>query len=116
MVSLDRERIFQVLSNLLGNAVKFTPEGGQVMLSATVEVDRLLVAVTDTGPGVAESDVPRLFDRFWRVPVKNKAGTGLGLYIAKGIVEGHGGRIWVERPGSGGASFRFTLPLAPAPG
>jgi signal transduction histidine kinase len=73
-----------------------------------------LFAVSDTGPGVAPEDMPRLFDRYWQAPKKRSEGSGLGLYIAKGIVEAYGGRIWAERAGEGGAAFNFTLPLAEA--
>ena len=112
-VELDRERVFQVLSNLLGNAIKFTPEEGRVTLRVARENDDVVFSVTDSGPGVPEEHVETLFNRYWQAPANRRHGTGLGLYIAKGIVEAHGGRIWVERPSSGGASFRFTLPVSP---
>jgi len=111
-IDADRDRVLQVLSNLIGNALKFTPQEGEVNVSMERRQNLARFAVSDTGPGIAESDVPKLFDRFWKGAA---AGTGLGLFIAKGIVEAHGGRIWVEsRPGEG-ATFRFELPLA-APG
>jgi signal transduction histidine kinase len=112
VVLADRERVFQVLSNLIGNAIKFTPSGGRIILRAAAHGDHALFAVTDTGPGVAPEDMPRIFDRYWQAPKKGSAGSGLGHYIAKGIVEAHGGRIWAERAEGGGAAFRFTLPLA----
>jgi len=111
-VLADRERLFRVLSNLVGNAIKFTPAGGRVLVRAGASGGDALFAVTDTGPGVAPEDIPRLFDRYWQAPKKRSEGSGLGLYIAKGIVEAHGGRIWAERADEGGAAFRFTLPLA----
>jgi light-regulated signal transduction histidine kinase (bacteriophytochrome) len=112
VVLADRERVFQVLSNLIGNAIKFTPSGGRIALRAAAQGSHALFAVTDTGPGVAPEDMPRIFDRYWQAPKKGSAGSGLGLYIAKGIVEAHGGHIWAERAEEGGAAFRFTLPLA----
>jgi two-component system, chemotaxis family, sensor kinase Cph1 len=111
LVDVDRERIFQVLSNLVGNAIKFTPEGGRIVLSVAVESTHVLFAVTDTGPGVAPQQAPNLFDRYWQAPGKGHGGTGLGLYIAKGIVTAHGGQIWFEPASGGGASFQFTLPV-----
>ncbi|HTL84012.1 MAG TPA: ATP-binding protein, partial [Acidimicrobiia bacterium] len=106
----DPDRVLQVLSNLLGNAIKFTPEGGRVTIHAAHSDGELSVAVADTGPGIAPDDVPHIFDRYWKA--KHKAGTGLGLYIAHGIVAAHGGRIWVDST-SRGAAFTFTLPLQP---
>ena len=108
-IDADRDRVLQVLSNLIGNALKFTPQGGAVTISMERRQDLARFAVSDTGPGIAESDVPKLFGRFWKGAA---AGTGLGLSIAKRIVDAHGGRIWVEsRPGEG-ATFLFELPLA----
>jgi light-regulated signal transduction histidine kinase (bacteriophytochrome) len=106
----DRERIFQVLSNLLTNAIRFTPEGGQIDLHATLTGAQVLFTVADTGPGVPAEQLPHLFDRYWQARRAGHSGTGLGLYIAKGIVEAHGGRIWVESPPGSGARFQFTLP------
>jgi light-regulated signal transduction histidine kinase (bacteriophytochrome) len=109
-IEADPDRVLQVLSNLLGNAIKFTPEGGRVTIHAAHSDGELSVAVADTGPGIAPDDVPHIFDRYWKA--KHKAGTGLGLYIAHGIVAAHGGRIWVDST-SRGAAFTFTLPLQP---
>jgi signal transduction histidine kinase len=106
----DPERIFRVLSNLLGNAVKFTPEGGTITLRAAQRGDELLIAVIDTGPGIAADHLPHVFERYWKGRPASAAGAGLGLYIAKGIVEAHGGRIWAESS-AGGARLIFTLPL-----
>ena len=106
----DRDRALQVLSNLLGNALKFTQPGGRVRLSAHVADAEVVFAVSDTGPGIAPEHVPLVFDRFWQATRERREGIGLGLAIAKAIVHAHGGRIWVERPSAGGASFCFTLP------
>jgi light-regulated signal transduction histidine kinase (bacteriophytochrome) len=106
----DPERIFRVLSNLLGNAVKFTPEGGTITVRAAQRGDELLIAVIDTGPGIAADHLPHVFERYWKGRPASAAGAGLGLYIAKGIVEAHGGRIWAESS-AGGARLIFTLPL-----
>jgi signal transduction histidine kinase len=114
-VLCDRQRVQQVLSNLIGNAIQFTPDGGTI----TVEVDeRGAVArfsVRDRGPGIDPVELRHLFDRFWRGrSAKQVAGYGLGLFIAKGIVEAHGGAIWAEPAAGGdGSDFCFTLPLAP---
>lgn len=108
----DRHRILQVLSNLLGNAARFTPQGGQVILSTRREEDTLRIAVRDTGPGVAEEDVPRLFERYWQAPRLLRAGSGLGLFISKGIVEAHDGEIGVVSQVGKGSEFWFTIPVA----
>ncbi|HMI85431.1 MAG TPA: ATP-binding protein [Polyangiaceae bacterium] len=110
-VNVDRERIFQVFSNLVGNAIKFTPEGGRIALRAEAGNGSMRVTITDTGPGVPPDQIPHVFNRYWQARRTEREGTGLGLYIAKGIVEAHDGRIWVEPTGPG-ATFRFTLPLA----
>jgi light-regulated signal transduction histidine kinase (bacteriophytochrome) len=106
----DPERIFRVLSNLLGNAIKFTPEGGTVTLRTERRGDDLSIAVADTGPGIAADQLPHVFDRYWQGHSTNQPGVGLGLYIASGIVEAHGGKIWAE-PATHGARFTFILPL-----
>jgi two-component system, chemotaxis family, sensor kinase Cph1 len=106
----DSERIFRVLSNLLGNAIKFTPEGGNITVSAERCGDELWITVADTGPGIAADQLPHLFERYWKARPESQSGAGLGLYIAKGIVEAHGGRIWAESSNSG-ARLIFTLPL-----
>ncbi|HEY0931480.1 MAG TPA: ATP-binding protein [Gemmatimonas sp.] len=111
LVKADRHRVGQVLSNLLGNAVRFTPRGGSISLTARREDDMLRIAVRDTGPGVAPEDVPRLFERYWQAPRLLRAGSGLGLFIAKGIVEAHGGTIGVVSELGQGSEFWFTLPL-----
>jgi signal transduction histidine kinase len=111
-VLADRGRVAQVFGNLLGNAMKFTPEGGHVNVRAWREDDEACFEIADTGPGVAPENIEHLFDRFWQGNNKDRRGVGLGLPITKGIVEAHGGRIWVESELGKGSRFRFTLPLA----
>jgi signal transduction histidine kinase len=116
-VLVDETRIVQVLGNLIGNAVKFTPRGGLVRLSATRHGDELCVTVADTGKGMAAEHLEHMFDRFWQAsPNDRRQGTGLGLAIAKGIVEAHGGRIWAESELGRGLAVTFTLPVAPPRG
>ena len=111
-IDADPHRISQVLSNLLDNAIKFTPEGGTVTLCARPRDGALLVSIADTGRGIAPEDLAHIFDRYWRPRVSKGEGTGLGLYIARGIVEAHGGRVWAESSPQG-AILSFTLPLGP---
>ncbi|HEY3119099.1 MAG TPA: ATP-binding protein [Vicinamibacteria bacterium] len=111
-VRADRDRLLQVLSNLIGNAVKFTPEGGRIVVEATPVDGEMRLTVADSGPGIPPENLERVFDPYWQARTTARLGAGLGLPIAKGVVESHGGRIWVEsRPGEG-ATFTFTLPLA----
>lgn len=110
-VPADRERLFQVLSNLVGNAIRFTPSGGRIVLRARSDRDHVLFTVTDTGPGVAPQQLSEVFNRYWQASKTAREGAGLGLYIAKGIVEAHGGSIWAEQAPEGGATFKFTLPM-----
>ena len=107
----DRERIMQVLANLLGNAVKFTPEGGRVGVRARAEGGDVRFEVWDTGPGIPPEHLGHVFDRFWKVRTANRHGAGLGLAIAKGIVEAHDGRLWAESELGKGSTFVFTLPV-----
>jgi signal transduction histidine kinase len=110
----DRDRLIQAISNLLGNAIKFTPEGGSVSLRAETRASEMEFAVRDTGPGVPEESLTRIWDPYWQMKRTARMGAGLGLPIARGIVEAHSGRIWVEsRPGRG-TTFYFTVPLASA--
>jgi signal transduction histidine kinase len=116
-VSADRERVLQVLSNLIGNALKFTPAGGSIQLRAQLEPAWVRLSVVDTGPGVPPEQLPHVFDRYWQAKRSGRLGIGLGLSIAKGIVEAHGGRIWAESVAGSGSSFHFTLAVAdPTPG
>jgi PAS domain S-box-containing protein len=115
-VLADRDRIEQVLSNLIGNAIKFTPRRGGI----TVRVDRdgevVRLAVSDTGPGISADQLPHIFRRFWQGDRVDRRGIGLGLPIAKAIVEAHGGRIWAESEPGWGSTFYVTLPVAPLSG
>jgi signal transduction histidine kinase len=107
----DRERIMQVLANLIGNAVKFTPQGGRVELAVAADESEVRFDVSDTGTGIPPEHIAHVFDRFWKVRNANRQGAGLGLAIARGIVEAHEGRIWVESEEGKGSTFSFTLPL-----
>jgi signal transduction histidine kinase len=106
----DRERILQVLANLVGNAVKFTPAGGQITLEARRVGREVILSVRDTGPGISEDERDHVFDRYWQANETAQQGTGLGLSIAKGLVELHGGRIWVASQPGTGSTFSFSLP------
>jgi two-component system, sensor histidine kinase and response regulator len=109
LVNADRNRVLQVFSNLIGNAVKFTEDGGRITLSAGVDGDYMRFSVIDTGTGIPAEDLPRIFDRFWHG--SEGGGSGLGLAIARGIVEAHGGRIEASSTAAG-STFTFTLPVA----
>src|SRR5690606_39234224 len=111
-VRADKARILQVLSNLVGNAIKFTPAGGTVRVSAERHGEGIEISVSDTGVGIEPDELPHLFDRFWQRPGYEKKGTGLGLFIAKGIIEAHGGRIWAESEPGRSTTFCFTLAAA----
>jgi PAS domain S-box-containing protein len=111
-VEVDTHRIGQVISNLVRNAIKFTPNAGTIRVAAHERDDKVVVSVADTGPGIPREHLTKIFDRFFRVPGTRKQGTGLGLSIVKGIVEAHGGTIWAESELGKGSSFFFTLPLA----
>jgi PAS domain S-box-containing protein len=110
----DRDRLLQVLSNLVGNAVKFTPGGGTITLRAEARSEETVVSVRDSGIGIAAEEIPHLFDRFWQARSAQRGGAGLGLSIAEGLVKAHGGRIWVESEVGRGSTFSFTLPIAAA--
>ena len=112
-VLADRDRVAQVLANLIGNAHKFTPEGGRITVNAEESGDSVVFSVADTGPGVSAQDLPYVFDRFWQARRVRRGGVGLGLPITKGIIDAHGGRIWAESMAGVGSTFRFTLPIAP---
>ncbi|MCX5703120.1 MAG: HAMP domain-containing sensor histidine kinase, partial [Candidatus Omnitrophica bacterium] len=117
--NIDPLRINQVLTNLLGNAVKFTPAGGDISVEARLSEEKsaIQVSVEDTGIGIAKEDIPKVFNKFYQVGERvstDISGTGIGLSIAKEIVELHGGRIWVESEKGNGAKFIFTIPLEQA--
>jgi signal transduction histidine kinase len=114
VVRADDRRIVQVLSNLVGNAVKFTPAPGAVELVTEAGDEECRISVRDTGPGIPADQVPHLFGAFWQARHADRRGLGLGLAIARGIVEAHGGRIWAESEAGRGTTFTFTLPLAAA--
>jgi PAS domain S-box-containing protein len=109
-IRCDHDRVIQLFSNLVGNAVKFTPEGGTITVHATREGEVVRFLVEDTGPGIPAEELPHVFDRYYQAQRKNRDGIGLGLSIARGIVEAHGGRIWVESEDGKGSRFFFTLP------
>jgi PAS domain S-box-containing protein len=110
-VRADRQRIIQVLSNLIGNAIKFAASDGHVHIRARDDGDRVEIAVSDDGPGIPEDEVARIFERYERGKATGCHGVGLGLYIAKGIVEAHGGRMWLVTERGAGSTFYFTLPV-----
>lgn len=110
---IDEAMIGRVISNLVHNAVKFTPEGGVITVSAEPVDDDIQISVRDNGPGIPREEQKRVFERFYKADrARSGGGTGLGLAIARHIVEGHGGRIWVESAPGQGATFRFTVPKA----
>jgi PAS domain S-box-containing protein len=111
-VAGDPDRLLQVFSNLLGNAIKFTPAGGSVSVGADEVADGVRFRVTDTGPGLGVEELPHVFDRFWRARQTGQHGVGLGLAITRGIVEAHGGSIRVESEPGAGATFEFVIPRA----
>lgn len=113
--AVDVHRIHQVLSNLIGNALKFTPEGGEVIVRAIrSESGGVMISIVDSGPGLSAEQLPHIFSRFWQGERTDRRGIGLGLAIAKGLVEAHGGEIWVESEPGRGCRFHFTIPAAHA--
>lgn len=118
-IHADRVRLGQVFTNLVGNALKFTPRGGQVdLILDHTEDNGILCVVSDTGPGISPDDMGKLFQKFQQLDsshTRKQGGTGLGLVISKGLVEGHGGRIWVESEVGVGSRFCFSLPIEPPP-
>ncbi len=113
-VELDYLQIDQVLTNLIENAIRYTPPDSPIEISAHIDGNQMVISVADRGPGIPAADLERVFDKFYRVlgpAAKRIAGSGLGLAVCKGLVEAHGGRIWAENREGGGAIFRFTLPL-----
>lgn len=111
-VWVDAPQIQRVLSNLIGNAVKFTPEGGSIDVSAERRQDSVCFSVSDSGPGIGANELPHVFDRYWQGREGDRRGAGLGLAIAQGIVKAHHGRIWVKSEPEQGTTFFFTVPLA----
>jgi signal transduction histidine kinase len=111
MASFDYDRIVQVVSNLLGNAMKFTPGGGAVVLDVERQAEQVAFALRDGGPGIPQSALPHIFKRFWKIDSDARRGLGLGLHICEKIMQAHGGQIWAESDVGNGATFRFTLPV-----
>jgi signal transduction histidine kinase len=111
----DADRVQQVLANLIGNAIKFTPPGGTIDVRARTSDGEVVVSVKDTGAGIPSDQVPHLFEPYWQADAERKRGAGLGLSIAKAIVVAHGGRIWVESAPGAGSAFNFTLPSSSGP-
>lgn len=113
-ILVDEERMVQVLSNLVGNALRHTPPAGEVCLSAQGAGDRIQFSVADTGEGIRPEDLGHVFERFYRGDASRSGSdgeSGLGLAIAKALVEAHGGRIWAESAPGRGATFTFELPI-----
>ena len=110
-VNCDLGRVLQVVTNLVGNSLKFTPKGGSIWIEARENGQVAQFSVRDTGQGISEVELPRVFDRYWHAQKNNRSGIGLGLSIVKGLVEAHGGRLWVESTLGSGTTFYFTLPL-----
>ncbi len=113
-IRADSERLLQVLRNLIGNAVKFSPEGSEVVINIDTDTSGVIVSISDQGPGIPEEYREKIFDRFQQARLPNSSlykGTGLGLSIVKNIITGHGGRVWVESSTGGGSTFRFWLPF-----
>lgn len=115
-VNVDKQRIEQVILNLLSNAIRHTPRGGTIRMTVrSIRDNEVEVSVCNTGPRLSDEDLVHVFDRFYRADTsrsREEGGAGLGLAIAKALIEAHGGRIWAENAPAGGACFRFTLPLA----
>lgn len=107
----DRERLLQVLTNLVVNAIKFSPELGSIQIKAELAESEIRFSVADVGIGIAADALPRVFDRYWQAKEAPRTGSGLGLFIVKGLVEAHGGRVWAESKIGEGSTFWFTLPL-----
>src|SRR5204863_4282416 len=114
--SFDRERILQVLANLLSNALKFSARGARVSIRAGSAKGEVRVSVADTGPGIPAASLEAIFGKYWHVGRRDRRGLGLGLYISRCIIEAHGGRIWAESAPGAGATLVFALPVAAGAG
>jgi signal transduction histidine kinase len=110
VVSFDYDRIVQVLSNFLGNPMQFTPRGGTVALHVQQPLHQVEFSLVNSGSGISPSDLPHIFERFWQIDNHARRGLGLGLYICKTIVDGHGGAITAENELGKGTTIRFSLP------
>jgi signal transduction histidine kinase len=108
--SFDRDRILQVLGNLVSNAIKFSPNGGSISVAAERRGSEVRFSVKDNGPGIPSDKLEAIFERFWQVGKNDRRGLGLGLYISRCLVEAHGGRIWAESAMGSGSEFLFTVP------
>jgi signal transduction histidine kinase len=118
-IEADESRIKEVMLNLVGNAIKFSSEGGKITVNAQARHNEILVQIIDRGTGIPAEVLPNVFDKFYQIDgsdTRIRGGLGLGLYIAKQIVEAHGGQIWVESKLNQGSTFSFTLPLTVALG
>jgi signal transduction histidine kinase len=116
LVWADRDKVIQVLTNLVGNAIKFTPSQGRVTVGSTSGPDWVQISVADTGAGIPLDERPKIFEKFYQCAGdggQKPRGTGLGLAISKTLVELHGGEIWVDSEPGCGSTFHFTLPIAP---
>ena len=111
----DPDRVLQVFSNVVGNAVKFSQRGGTIALGSTAKEGAVLFTVRDDGPGMAQADLDHIFDKYWQAEEGARRGRGLGLYIAKRLVEAQGGAIWCESELEKGTLVSFTLPRPVAP-
>lgn len=114
VAAFDHDRILQVLANLISNSLKFTPEGGKIAIHGEREAGAVRLTVLDTGSGIPEDALERIFERFSQIGKSDRRGLGLGLYISRCIVEAHGGRIWAKSPGGAGSEICLTLPVEPA--
>jgi signal transduction histidine kinase len=114
IAKVDHDRIFQVLSNLVGNALKFTPKGGSIVLSVQKQFNEVEISVADNGPGIAQKNMALIFDRFSQLKMRDRRGLGLGLFISKTIIEAHKGRIWARSEVGKGSVFTFAIPVTTA--
>lgn len=111
-VSCDKNRLSQIISNIMGNALKFTPHGGKLKIEAHTWGKEAIVSISDSGPGISSEQIPKLFEKFWQAKETSHQGSGLGLSIVKSLVEAQGGKIWVKSELGQGSTFTFTLPLS----